>query len=539
MKTIIKIPDYKILKEGQNLAGIQNSINERFTFEPYDENDSNQVADGGLSAISELSKKYKYFPTSKEELQKICKDLVWEKGYEADLNDIYTGYVADMSELFFDATEFNCNISGWDVSNVVDMHDMFNGCNDFNGNISGWDVSSVENMNGMFSDCQNFNQDLSQWDVSNVKEMSHMFFGCVLFNKNISSWNTSAVKNMSSMFSNCDSFDQDISGWDTHSVEDMEQMFFNCQNFNQDLSQWDVSNVENMYYMFYHCEKFNKDISSWDVSNVKNMSAMFCGCKKFNQDLNKWDTHKVVANICHNSMDYTFYGCNNLKKKPSWYIKNVGLIEKFNFDFDDKDDSKQIVDDDIIFATINTDKLKPKILQWLMNYGVNMNIIEVKTYYDGPGIYVTGDLDLSGKGITYLPYKFIDVAGSFNISNNKLTSCKNLPISVGGKMNINKNFIRSFEDLPTKRVGHSIEADHQKCKTLYPLTDANARIMIAEGSDESLRKNRVRVALENENYAYGTILGLNESETAAKVLVDGEAEPIKVSVSMVYPLEKI
>ena len=463
MKTIIKIPDYKILKEGQNLAGIQNSINERFTFEPYDENDSNQVADGGLSAISELFKKYKYFPTTKKELQKICKDLVWEKGYEADLNDIYTGYITDMSELFFDATDFNCNISGWDVSNVVDMHDMFNGCNDFNGNISGWDVSSVENMNEMFCD---------------------------------------------------------------------------CQNFNQDLSQWDVSNVENMYYMFYHCENFNKDISSWDVSNVKNMSGMFCGCKKFDQDLNKWDTRKVVANICHNSMDYTFYGCNNLKKKPSWYIKNVDLTEKFNFDFDDKDDSKQIVDDDIIFATINTDKLKPKILQWLMNYGVNMNIIEVKTYYDGPGIYVTGDLDLSGKGITYLPYKFIDVAGSFNISNNKLTSCKNLPISVGGKMNINKNFIRSFEDLPTKRVGHSIEADHQKCKTLYPLTDANARIMIAEGSDESLRKNRVRVALENENYAYGTILGLNESETAAKVLVDGEAEPIKVSVSMVYPLEK-
>lgn len=220
-------------------------------------------------------------------------------------------------------------------------------------------------------------------------------------------------------------------------------------------------------------------------------------------------------------------------------VVDGGLAEKFNFDFDDKDGGKQIVDNDIIFATINTDKLKPKILQWLMNYGVNMNIIEVKVYYDGPGIYVTGDLDLSGKGITYLPYKFIDVAGSFNISNNKLTSCKNLPISVGGKMNINKNFIRSFEDLPTKRIGHSIEADHQKCKTLYPLTDANARIMIAEGSDESLRKNRVRVALENENYVYGTILGLNESETAAKVIVDGETNPMKVSVSMVYPLEKI
>ena len=37
----------------------------------------------------------------------------------------------------------------------------------FNGDISKWDVSNVTNMSVMFSDSQ-FNGDISNWDVSNV-----------------------------------------------------------------------------------------------------------------------------------------------------------------------------------------------------------------------------------------------------------------------------------------------------------------------------------------------------------------------------------
>ena len=57
-----------------------------------------------------------------------------------------------MSELF-EGTDFNGDISKWDVSNVTDMYGMFCGCKSFNQDISGWDVSKVKNMNKMFENC--------------------------------------------------------------------------------------------------------------------------------------------------------------------------------------------------------------------------------------------------------------------------------------------------------------------------------------------------------------------------------------------------
>ena len=192
---------------------------------------------------------------------------------------------------------------------------------------------------------------------------------------------------------------------------------------------------------------------------------------------------------------------------------------------------------DNLFNIQNLEKEKPKIIKWLLNYGVNINKITIDIYNGKPGIYVNGDLNMSGKGITFLPYKFVQVKGSFNISNNKLTSCKNLPDSVGGKLNINKNFIKSFEDLPTTHIGFSIEADHQKCKTLYPLTDENARIRIEKGSDESLRKNRVKVEI-NEEFQYGTIIDIDRTESMAKVVLDESNNIVVLSTADVYPLEK-
>jgi surface protein len=54
-----------------------------------------------------------------------------------------------MKELFKGKSEFNDDISKWNVSNVTDMNMMFFGTL-FNGDISGWNVSSVTNISGMF-----------------------------------------------------------------------------------------------------------------------------------------------------------------------------------------------------------------------------------------------------------------------------------------------------------------------------------------------------------------------------------------------------
>ena len=67
---------------------------------------------------------YKYFPKTRDELKELVKKLIKERGNEADLNDIDTSEITDMSQLFF-KSKFNGNISEWDVSNVINMERMF------------------------------------------------------------------------------------------------------------------------------------------------------------------------------------------------------------------------------------------------------------------------------------------------------------------------------------------------------------------------------------------------------------------------------
>ena len=178
--------------------------------------------------IIKKSNSYKYFPKTKKELKDIIFKRIKAEGNEVDLNDIDVSEITDMSNLF-EKTNFNGDISSWDVSNVTNMHAMLGACKQFNQDISKWDVSNVTSMNSMFYNCKSFNQDISEWDVSNVTKMSYMFAWCEDFNQDISNWDVSNVTNMRAMFSYCKSFNQDISNWDVSKVKNMNNVFNDCQ----------------------------------------------------------------------------------------------------------------------------------------------------------------------------------------------------------------------------------------------------------------------------------------------------------------------
>ena len=123
---------------------------------------------------------YIYYPKTKDELKDIIKQKIKSEGNDCNLNDIDTSNITDMSSLF-EYSDFNGDISRWNVSNVTNMNDMFR-YSEFNGDISNWNVSTVTNMVNMFA-FSIFNGDISKWDVSNVTNSAHIFNNCPIEEK--------------------------------------------------------------------------------------------------------------------------------------------------------------------------------------------------------------------------------------------------------------------------------------------------------------------------------------------------------------------
>ena len=90
---------------------------------------------------------HNYHPKTRDELKELVDKLIKERGDDADLNDIDTSKITNMSKLFY-VSSFNGDISNWDVSNVQYMYSMFRH-SEFNGDISNWNVSNVKDMGAM------------------------------------------------------------------------------------------------------------------------------------------------------------------------------------------------------------------------------------------------------------------------------------------------------------------------------------------------------------------------------------------------------
>jgi surface protein len=252
-----------------------------------------------------------------------------------DFFDITSQNVTDMGSMFH-RSQFNQNISNWDVSDVTDMSSMFS-YTPFDQSINSWNVSSVETMGSMFDSAADFNQDLSNWDVSSLTVMGNMFRNADLFNGNISTWDVSNVTDMRFVFISADSFNQSINNWDVSSVTQMDGLFSYATSFNQDLDSWNVSNVLDMNQMFRNAAAFNNNISTWNVSNVENMNNMFYN-SPFNQSIADWDVSNVTT------MQYAFGYSDFNQNISAW---NVSSVIYMNFMFKDSDFNQEIGDWDV------------------------------------------------------------------------------------------------------------------------------------------------------------------------------------------------
>jgi surface protein len=185
------------------------------------------------------------------------------------------------TSMFHFNTDFNADISGWNVSQFSSVA-IFRGCSSFNRDLSSWAVTASNVGPSMFQDCTNFNAGLaygvagtrlSGWNLTGYTgSLANMFANARGFNQDISAWDVSGVTSFQTMFSVASSFDQDISSWNTGSVQDMSTMFNGCP-FNQPIGTWNTSNVQTMFQMFRNNNPFNRDISGWSIASLQNANS--------------------------------------------------------------------------------------------------------------------------------------------------------------------------------------------------------------------------------------------------------------------------
>ena len=181
-----------------------------------------------------------------------------ESAFNQDISGWDVSSATTMKNMFRNCP-FNQPIGDWDVSNVTSFQSTFRQNDAFDQDLSGWGdkLGNVVTMREMFRE-SDYNGDLSAWDVSKVVSMWDMFKDSGFNNPSITNWDVSGLDNMETMFGGNDcAFNQDISGWDVSNVVNMQNLFKENLAFNQDISGWDVGNVQCNY-------DFDKDAPQWE-----------------------------------------------------------------------------------------------------------------------------------------------------------------------------------------------------------------------------------------------------------------------------------
>ena len=145
--------------------------------------------------LDPVKKSEKIVAKNLQHLRKLIYERIKDQGFKANLNDIDTSNITDMSQLFAETYRSD---GGYDILGSIGKPSDGIDFRRFDGDISQWNVSSVTNMWAMFKDSV-FNGDISNWDVSNVEDMGWMFQRSK-FSGDISNWNVPETVYMKNMF---------------------------------------------------------------------------------------------------------------------------------------------------------------------------------------------------------------------------------------------------------------------------------------------------------------------------------------------------
>jgi surface protein len=142
------------------------------------------------------------------------------------------------------------DFSKWDVSTVTSLRGAFCRATNFNGNLSGWNVSNVENFGvsqnfaGTF-ELSGFNGDLSSWSIKAGASMIKMFSQSQFKNASANNWAISGAVNLRLAFRLIPLVnDVDISGWNVSQAIDLYGIFngtkLTTANYDKLLIAWDA-----------------------------------------------------------------------------------------------------------------------------------------------------------------------------------------------------------------------------------------------------------------------------------------------------------
>lgn len=171
-------------------------------------------------------------------------------------------------------------------------------------------LESCDNLNLTFSGATNFNGDLSQWDISNIEFIIGTFKNATSFNSELNDWDVSNVNSLFRTFEGATSFNQDLSNWNVVNIPSMPETFKNATSFNQDLSSWDVANVGSFAGMFDGASSFDQNLGSWSLKEDVFLLEMFdhsgMSTDSYDQTLIGWATNNPPSNLELGAVNLTY-----------------------------------------------------------------------------------------------------------------------------------------------------------------------------------------------------------------------------------------